>query len=945
LSEYGIEIKNIKAGTLYGYNKGIRDRFDYTDAMLNNSLFSIYMMKNGMNVYKGESTKDIICLDFDFGSRSYDEEIKHLKKILDSATDNSKEKIQKIINTVEANKELYSKKKKEEIREEFYQCGVDVEYKTLNKNGEVNKVEKIKYIMLYRTPAKAKIGQVMFINEKLYDKAYDWLTMGLGNKLDKNNAKIVEISAYAPLTTSTIIGTIHIPVEDVLILKDQDSFFETIANVVKAENYQIVKKVIDEEKTKINKQKAKKFDIDGNPIYKRAFKKITTTEKKCIVCKEKIKVKNTMWDGMGLVEDSILPNYINGMILLRNHFFKMCGFRCYIQKFFKDWCEKNGYNYETYVIYDMFGLPHYLKDIKVITTHNSIKWLKFKDLMGNTDLESYQYWCNRINSDGSIFGIVKTDHPSKLGDVQQMSYQMINTLPCSIDDVRDIAKTSVEYVELLKQNDDEFEKFLRKNANKVNHYEMLADLYKYNNDFANSTWFRYEKRQIIRNYVNYLRKGKITVNGDNLTICGNPYALLMYTVGEDWTKDPTLNYEEGVIQCYTTRFADGEYLCAFRNPHNAPNNICYLHNIYTEEMKKYFPFSDNILAINCISTDIQDRANGCDLDSDFFFVTNQPTLVKCAKECYEKYPTIVNQLKESNISYENTKLAYADMDNRFAKSQMSIGESSNLAQLAMTYYWTYPNIKEYYDNFVILSVIAQVAIDSCKREYEVDPVAEIKRIKKLDCMNFNKEIITKEGKIKKTKSDLPRFMLYTKEIKTMKNGKELPYKEIKDKKDKIKNRINEDLICPMNWLQDILDEIKMSNNSNSIPTDEFFIKIKGKPQNKQMTKIKKIIERYDKFVKYLSVKYCNDEEMLYIKLNQATDIVVSQLRKIKIGNIVTINRLIEIALGIAKPNNNFKEKHRIKYARKVLNMLYKMDKDKFLLNFKSKMDEREIENA
>ena len=39
--------------------------------------------------------------------------------------------------------------------------------------------------------------------------------------------------------------------------------------------------------------------------------------------------------------------------------------------------------------------------------------------------------------------------------------------------------------------------------------------------------------------------------------------------------------------------------------------------MFTEEMKKYFPFSDNILAINCIKSDIQDRANGCDEDSDF----------------------------------------------------------------------------------------------------------------------------------------------------------------------------------------------------------------------------------------------------------------------------------------------------------------------------------------
>ena len=72
-----------------------------------------------------------------------------------------------------------------------------------------------------------------------------------------------------------------------------------------------------------------------------------------------------------------------------------------------------------------------------------------------------------------------------------------------------------------------------------------------------------------------MRKGKIMVNGDNLTVCGNPYALLLYSVGENFEKDPTLSQESNCIQCYTKRFDNDKYLAAFRNPHNSPNNICY----------------------------------------------------------------------------------------------------------------------------------------------------------------------------------------------------------------------------------------------------------------------------------------------------------------------------------------------------------------------------------
>ena len=156
-------------------------------------------------------------------------------KIISRPYPSSSNDTQRIYIEVELKKDLYSEKKRGEIRDLFYNDGVDITYKTKNKDGSIKSEQTIHYKMLFRTSAKAKLGQVIFINEKLYNKAYDWLTIGLGNKMTHDNAKIVEMSAYAPLTTSTIIGTLHIPVEDILILKDQDSHFKTIANIVKAE--------------------------------------------------------------------------------------------------------------------------------------------------------------------------------------------------------------------------------------------------------------------------------------------------------------------------------------------------------------------------------------------------------------------------------------------------------------------------------------------------------------------------------------------------------------------------------------------------------------------------------------------------------------------------------------------------------------------------------------
>ena len=920
ISEFGIKIKNISAGTLYDVNLGTRDYFSYTEAMLNNSLFSAFLIKNGLNVYKGESTRDIICLDFDFGTRSYEDEHKRIEQLYKNSEGELKERLKYTLEKIENNKDLYDEKKREQIRDKFYNEGVDVTYKTKNKDGSIKNEETIHYEMLFRTSAKAKLGQVIFINSELYDVAYEWLTIGLGKLMTDDNAKIVEMSAYAPLTTSTIVGTKYIPVDDILILQDQDSFFKTMANIVRAEDY---------------------VDSKGRIC------------KKCVVDKKVTEVKNTLWDGMGLIESDYFqtcnnaynPDWtvkINGMALMRHHLFKMCGFKSHIQLFFKDWCKKTGNDYETYQVQDMFGHWHYLKDIKIITTDNAIKWKKFKDLMGGSLESAYEYWCKKVNEDGSVFGIVKTDHPSKLGEHQQLSYQMVNTLPCTKDDVRDIARTSIEYVELLKQDNDEFEKFLRKNANEVNHYEMMADLYDHNHEFGNSTFFRKEKTQIISAYVHKLRKGKIVVNGDNLTTCGNPYALLLYSVGEDFTKDPTLKSEDNVIQCYTTRFQHDEYLCAFRNPHNSPNNICYFHNVYSDEMKRYFNFSKNIIAINNIETDFQARSNGSDHDSDFVLATNQSTMVKCAAYCYKHYPTIVNDLKESGVVYKSNKSEYARMDNTFSKSRIGIGYSSNLAQLAMTYYWSElqsdnpdpKRLEELSDNFVILSVLAQVIIDSCKRLYEIDGVKEIDRISKLPCMSMKKEIIDKYGNKKTQKCDFPEFMKYTREIAATKDGKELPQEDIEESKNKLKGRINKNLVCPMNWLQEWLNQIQGASKTNTVPTEDFFIKMKGEGNYNQMSKIMTTVEEYDSYIKNMQL-LCSDNETYYDLIAQKSANMVDEISKIKIRNVVTINRLIEISLGISteKGGSSSRKSNPQKYVRKTLNILYKYNKEKFLNNF------------
>lgn len=523
--------------------------------MLSNSLLLDFLLNNGLNVHNGK-TRDVIGITFKYGSRSFDSDVERTEK----SKKLSDEKKVELLEKISKNEDKYEKKSKRDIRKDFYQNGVTINYKTYNKSGKLIKEDPIHYKMFFRTPGKAKKGECMFIREELYDKAIDFIRMGI--KLPEHQAPIVEIGAYSSLIASGIVGRIKIVPENILVIKDFDSYFTT--NIVSVE---------------------------------------TNEQNHCVAKRQdNYQLKNTMFDGQGLIDSSIFPSWGDGYILLRHHMTKLAAFNTNIQQYFKDYF---GSDYETAELTDMWGNKHKAKDIVLITTENACKWRKFD--------VSYEYWCKKVHENGCLFGIVKTAHKSKLGSMQRMSYQMVNSL--SLNTMDEVMYPTVQYLKELQTNDLAFLQYLGRNKNFSNDYEALIALVKQNPDFLQSHYFRARKSRIISAYMADVRGGRIIQNGDNLVIVGSPYAMLMASVGLNPEDDPTFDQEDGTIQCYTARFENDEYLAGFRSPHNSPNNILYLHNHYHENFTKYFNLGKQIIAINMRHTDLQDRANGSDQDS------------------------------------------------------------------------------------------------------------------------------------------------------------------------------------------------------------------------------------------------------------------------------------------------------------------------------------------
>lgn len=811
MSEFGVKIKNIEASTLYEYNNGVRDHYDYKDAMFTNSLFSDYLKDNGLKIWKEESTRDIICLEFNFGSRSYEEEIAHLKKVAIKARmeyklaksygyksqivkkKNKRQKLSRLFKEANQNKDKYQKHSKEEIRNIFYNDGVNVEYITRKKNGDVIKREIIHYKMLYRSTGKAKKGSCIFICDRLYKKAIKFLYMGI--KLPKKNSPIVEVSAYAPLISSAIVGKIKINPKNILILKDIDRYFETEVVAVKTDEFK--------------------------QCYAEHVKKY--------------KLKNTLFDGQALIDSSIFPEWGNGYILLRHHFCKMAAFNTNIQQFFKDYF---GDEYQSATVKDMFGNEHYVKDVELITTDNAMKWLKFD--------VSYEYWCEKVYENNCMFGIVKTAHESKLGDVQRMSYQMVNCLDESI--MENVVKESVDYINKLKQDDDEFLKYLEKNKNFSNDYEVLIALCKQNYDFTRSSYFRRRKEYIIKNYVLNMKSGKIIQNAENLVVVGSPYAMLLYAATGNENSvddDDTFFIEDGTIQCYTERFNSGEYLAFFRSPFNSQNNLSYLHNTYHKKLEKYFNLGRQCIAINMNGTDAQDRNNGMDMDSDSGYTTNQKDIVEHARKCYADSPTIVNLIPRDSKKYNKTMDDYALIDNNLANSQLDIGLSSNLAQIARTYSCNFNDVK-YIDYVCILSVLAQVAIDNAKRRFDINLSDEIKRIQ--NDLNIKENLY-------------PSFWSLI-------------------KKNFNKSNINDKLSCPMNYLYN-LNLSEFHHSTSTLPMSHFFVKYDMSNNIRTCRKVEDLISKYS--ISLYDVNSSDSEKEDYLLLRKDFDDLISDIQKVKIS--------------------------------------------------------------
>ncbi|WP_446897715.1 hypothetical protein ACSVC9_12060 [Clostridium sp. LBM24168] len=856
--------------------------------------------------YNKIMTNDIINIKFNQKVKSGNEVISIIKKKINNIVDTEEnkkyiEKLKKYIDEItnEIQEDKWKEIKNDKLRTLLYKEGFTLTFHYKDENSK-QKTEKVDFVVYKRSAAKSRTGQVLFIKKSLRNSMINWARMGMRLE-ERDDIDFPGLLSYESLVSSHIEDIIKIDTKNILIVNDVKSVFLRDCNVVK-------------------KEQKKNSENNKEEKSEKLFSK-----------RENIKMENDLFDGEGILDSSYFKSG-KGMMLLRNHMFKSCVFNCNLQKFLKENCPED-VDYDDWQLEDMFNEPIFAKDICMIITPNSLKALKFYVVKGNNKKKMWLHWKKKIQDDDCIFGICKSEQESTKGKdddgnvINQMSYQMLNSIPINYYDMAKLSEFELNYIDKLKNDIETYIQYLKHTANAVNSNNMLVDLYNRNNKIANTKIFKDKRKKDIHNYITHMKKGKIRLNGDYCTIAGNLIEYLYNSIDklpvdknnmiieDEWIHDQQLKENE----VYTTVHPFNEEYVAFRNPHTSPSNVLIVNNKDNEFIRKYFNLTNNIIVVNAIKFPIQRILSGCDYDSDTLLLINNSCLLSNAKKCYdsEEYRVCQNSvglvnasyIKKNNKNKNRYKVCIEDMakiDNILAASQKNIGTVVNLGQLYMSTYWNLINKnsddkdkkEKLLQGVDICTVLSEICIDSAKRMYDVDIDKQVKNLKDTDILHDKK----------------PLFFKYISKNKIMQYD------------------------TSMDYLQNIMS-ISDADQIQSIQLDTLLLDIdRKKAKKKQIESIISCIMKMTNKQKSIETKYekynklsKSQELEKYNKLDDNKSDGMRKIKRYKI-RVETVHAII-YKIFHREPNFN---PIKCKYKLGLLNALYRADKGIFLQVFKTK---------
>lgn len=548
----------------------------------------------------------------------------------------------------------------------------------LYQNGFV--CDGVEYVRYKRSSGSSRVGKCLFINKALADEMSEWDKCGLkiedGQPLD-----LASWEAYIALPISSIIDTIEVPLDSILVINDYESTFcEDVVSV----------------------------EIENNRL---------------VSDRKSVEISNSIWDGQSLMDVSLFGKYADkGMLLLRNRFFKSCCFNTNIQKWFAD----NGITSVEQL--NGFTLAKEVSQIKLITTPSSIKYAKFgsvADWMANVE---------------STFGVVKYEKKPRQfgGRLVQAHYQLFNTLQLSYEEMESVLKPSLDYIAAIRRDPAvlryaiqyPFDDGTGWYSSMDSKNEIVFKLLGINDKFAHTKLYYDFRDDLVKGEIRNLKKGHVLVNGNYSTLMGNGMEMLQASIGQ-FRGESVI----GAGNIHSTRFEYGKTLLASRSPHVTMGNILLTKNVACEMYDAYFNMTESIVCVNAIGENIQQRLNGCDYDSDTMLITDDKLLIDVALRHYDKFLVPTNMTSSIKTARRNTQDDKADLDVKTSVNK--IGEIINLSQQLNSLLWdtvykgaSIESCMDLYYDICKLAVLSNIEIDRAKREFTINSTTELNALKR-----------------------------------------------------------------------------------------------------------------------------------------------------------------------------------------------------------------------
>lgn len=220
----------------------------------------------------------------------------------------------------------------------------------------------------------------------------------------------------------------------------------------------------------------------------------------------------------------------------------------------------------------------------------------------------------------------------------------------------------------------------------------------------------------------------------------------------------------------------------------------------------------------------------------------------------------------------------------------------------------------------------QVAIDNAKRKFDIDLTKEIAEIKK--DMGIDEH-------------GLPYFWQITKKDKMKCSNTNEKARRDKKNKERIKSKVNKDIMCPMNYLYE-LELNKYRDSEPTLPMSEFFVKHELDLQHRVARKVEELIEKYAIELYEFTLNHDGtnwmDNKEEYFLLRSDFDDMIKDIRGLKLGKKYAglmawlINRAFKIGAG-AKSKSNIMSSTVNKNKPILMKTLYEVNKETFMSCF------------